>query len=176
MNNLKHKSRIIQINQKIPFNIFKILDGDSQKTMSSEEVFKNKNVVIFSVPGAFTPKSTNVQIPGYLKNANRILKSGIDRIVCISVNDAFVMDAWGKHCKVSNKITMLADAHCHFFNSIGLEMDCTRFNLGFRCERFSMIVQNQKLKVLNVEDSGGPVNCSSAEIIVKQLKDMNLNE
>ena len=96
MNNLKHKSRIIQINQKIPFNIFKILDGDSQKTMSSEEVFKNKNVVIFSVPGAFTPKSTNVQIPGYLKNANRILKSGIDRIVCISVNDAFVMDAWGK--------------------------------------------------------------------------------
>ena len=176
MNNLKHLSRIIQINQKIPFNIFKVLDGDSQKSISSVEVFKNKNIVIFSVPGAFTPKSTNVQIPGYLKHANRILKSGIDSIVCISVNDAFVMDAWGKHCKVNNKITMLADAHCHFFNSIGLEMDCTRFNLGFRCERFSMIVQNQKLKVLNVEDSGGPVNCSSAEIIVKQLKDINLNE
>jgi len=176
LNNIKHQSRIIQINQKIPFNIFKVLDGDSQKSISSVEMFKNKNIVIFSVPGAFTPKSTNVQIPGYLKNANRIFSSGIDSICCISVNDAFVMDAWGKHCNVNNKITMLADAHCHFFNSIGLEMDCTRFNLGFRCERFSMIVQNQKLKVLNVEDSGGPVNCSSAEIIVKQLKDMNLNE
>ena len=86
------------------------------------------------------------------------------------------MDAWGKHCKVNNKITMLADAHCHFFNSIGLEMDCTRFNLGFRCERFSMVVQNQKVKVLNIEDSGGPVNTSSAEILVKQLEDINLNE
>lgn len=176
MDNPKHQSRVIKLNQKIPSNIFKVLDGDSQKTISSEKILKNKNVIIFSVPGAFTPKSTNIQIPGYLKHANKMHKKGIDKIICISVNDAFVMDAWGKHCKVGNKITMLADAHCHFFTSIGLEMDCTRFNLGFRCERFSMIVQNKKVKSLNLEVAGGPVNVSSAEVIVKQLEDINLNE
>ena len=157
-------------------SIFKVLDGDTQKTISSDEVFKNNSVVLFSVPGAFTPKSTHVQIPGYLKYAEQILKNGIDTIVCVSVNDAFVMDAWGKHCMVENKITMLADAHCHFFSSLGLEMDCTRFNLGFRCERFSMIVQDQVVKKINIEVAGGAVNLSSAEHMLKQLEAMDLNE
>ncbi len=167
--NASHTSRVIKIGDKIPPNIFKLLDGDVQSTITSDEVFNNSKVVLFSVPGAFTPKSTNVQIPGYLKHAEQIFKFGIDKIICVSVNDAFVMDAWGKYCNVENKILMLADAHCHFFNSIGLEMDCTRFNLGYRCERFSMIIDNGVLKKLNLEIPGGPVEASSAETIIKNL-------
>jgi len=176
LNNPAHTSRVIGINQAIPLNIFKVLDGDTQKTISSDEVFKNKSVVLFSVPGAFTPKSTQVQIPGYLKYADQILMHGIDTIICVSVNDAFVMEAWGKHCQVENKITMLADAHCHFFTSLGLEMDCTRFNLGFRCERFSMLIQNQIVKKINIEVPGGSVDLSSADQILKQLEEIRLNE
>ena len=79
------------------------------------------------------------------------------------------MDAWAQHCKAEGRITMLADAHCHFFNSVGLEMDCTRFNLGFRCERFSMIIFDGILKDLNIEIAGGPVDASSANQILKNL-------
>mgnify|MGYP001157163705 FL=1 len=168
--NKPHASRIIKPGDKIPGNIFKIQNGEVQESIYSDDIFANKRIVLFSVPGAFTPKSTNVQIPGYLKLANKIYDLNIDRIVCVSVNDAFVMNAWGEHCNVGEKILMLADAHCHFFNSIGLEMDCTRFHLGFRCERFSMIINNGILEKLNLEIPGGPVDVSSAENIFNQLK------
>ena len=100
---------------------------------------------------------------------DEIIAKGIDEIYCMCVNDAFVMDAWAQHCKAEGRITMLADAHCHFFNSVGLEMDCTRFNLGFRCERFSMIIFDGILKDLNIEIAGGPVDASSANQILKKL-------
>ena len=174
--NTAHSSRIIKTGDQIPQNIFKILNGDLQESIYSDDIFKNKKIVLFSVPGAFTPKSTNVQIPGYLELADKIHKLNIDQIVCVSVNDAFVMNAWGEHCNVEDKILMLADAHCHFFNSIGLEMDCTRFNLGFRCERFSMIINNGILETLNLEIPGGPVDISSAENIFNQLSSGKTND
>jgi glutaredoxin/glutathione-dependent peroxiredoxin len=174
--NKPHASRIIKTGDKIPVNIFKILNGEMQESIYSNDIFDNKRIVLFSVPGAFTPKSTNVQIPGYLKLANKIYGLNIDKIVCVSVNDAFVMSAWGEHCNIGEKILMLADAHCHFFNSLGLEMDCTRFNLGFRCERFSMIIDDGVLETLNLEIPGGPVDVSSAENIFNQLKRGNINE
>lgn len=169
--NYPHSKRIIKIGSKVPTNIFKVLSdsGEIQESILSDDIFKDKKIVLFSVPGAFTPKSTNVQIPGYLNLAEKIFDQGIDEIICVSVNDAFVMDAWAEHCKSKGKITMLADAHCHFFNSVGLEMDCTRFNLGFRCERFSMIIFDGILKDLNIEIAGGPVDASSANQILKNL-------
>ena len=169
--NNSHSQRVIKIGSRIPTNIFKVLSGDLQASILSDDIFKNKKVVLFSVPGAFNQKSTNVQIPGYIYLAEKIFEQGIDEIICVSVNDAFVMDAWVNHCKVEQIITMLSDAHCHFFNSVGLEMDCTRFNLGFRCERFSMIIFDGILKKLNIEVAGGPVNASSAEEILKNLKE-----
>lgn len=176
MVNKLHKSRIIQIGDKIPPSIFKVLKGDLQESVYSENIFCNKRIVLFSVPGAFTPKSTNIQLPEYLELASEIFKHNIDKIICVSVNDAFVMKAWADHCGVGNTILMLGDAHCHFFNSIGLEMDCTRFQLGFRCERFSMIINNGILENLNIEVPGGPVEISSAKHILKLLIEAKKND
>ena len=164
---------VIKVGEKIPSSNFKVLKGETPITISSEELFSNKKTVLFSVPGAFTPKSTNDQVPSYLKKADEIFSLGIEKIYCVSVNDSFVMDAWSKHCKVNGKILMLADGHCEFFTSIGLEMDCTRFTLGYRCERFSMIIDDDVVKSLNVEEPGGPVDISSAKVIVEQLKNEN---
>tara|TARA_Y100000588_G_scaffold231613_1_gene245345 strand:+ start:1372 stop:1869 length:498 start_codon:yes stop_codon:yes gene_type:complete len=158
----------IKVGDKIPSGLFKELREDGPQLVSTDEVFIGKRVVLFSCPGAFTPKSTEKQIPGYIEQSEAILSSDIDSIVCISVNDAFVMDAWGKHCHVNGKVRMLADGHCEFHTSLGLQMDCTRFTLGFRSHRFSMIVDDCLVTHLNIEEPGG-YDVSDATVIVEQL-------
>ena len=156
----------------MPDGLFKELGESGPEIVTTATLFSGKKVVLFSCPGAFTPKSTLKQVPGYLQHADEILSSGIDAIICISVNDSFVMDAWAKYCGVEDKIRMLADGHCEFHTSLGLEMDCTRFTLGFRSHRFSMIIDDCVLTHLNIEEPGG-YDVSDASVIVAQLRNMS---
>ena len=158
----------IAVGDRIPVGVLKELGPRGPVQVSTEQLFSGKRVVLFSCPGAFTPKSTEKQVPGYLAHADEILAAGVDSIVCISVNDSFVMDAWAKHCGVGEKIRMLADGHCELHTSMGLEMDCTRFTLGFRSHRFSMIVDDGVVTHFNLEEPGG-YDVSDASVIVEQL-------
>ena len=159
----------IHIGDRMPTGVLKFLGEAGPTVIASHELFGGKRVVLFSCPGAFTPKSTLQQLPGYVKHADEILATGIDSIICISVNDAFVMDAWGKYCRVGDKIMMLADGHCEYHTVLGLEMDCTRFTLGFRSDRFSMIIDDSIVTHLNVEEPGG-YEVSDVEVILEQLQ------
>ena len=159
----------IAVGDYIPVGVLKDLGPDGPRQVSTEQLFANKRVVLFSCPGAFTPKSTEKQVPGYVSLADEIFTYGVDAIYCISVNDAFVMHAWGEHCGVGESIRMLADGHCEFHTSMGMQMDCTRFTLGFRNHRFSMIVDDGVVTHLNVEEPGD-YDVSDAAVIVDQLR------
>lgn len=158
----------IQVGDYMPTGVFKVLKDGKPELVASEALFGKKSVVLFSCPGAFTPKSTLKQLPGYVAHADTIFSLGIDSILCISVNDAFVMDAWGKHCGVEGKIKMLADGHCEYHTALGLEMDCTRFTLGFRSHRFSMIIRDGRVTHLNIEEPGA-FDVSDVTVILEQL-------
>ena len=159
----------IAVGDRIPIGVLKELGKTGPQVVSTEQLFAGQRVVLFSCPGAFTPKSTQQQVPGYLEYADQIRALGVDAILCISVNDAFVMDAWGKALGTGDRIRMLADGHCEFHTSMGLEMDCTRFTLGFRSHRFSMIVDDGNVTHLNIEEPGG-YDVSDATVVVEQLR------
>ncbi len=159
----------IKIGDRIPAGVLKELGNEGPVTVATGELFDGKRVVLFSCPGAFTPKSTDHHVPSYLEHADAILASGVDSILCVSVNDSFVMDAWAKACGVGSKIRMLADGQCEFHTSLGLEMDCTRFTLGYRNHRFSMIVDDGRVTHLNVE-APGAYDVSDAAVILAQLQ------
>jgi peroxiredoxin len=161
---------MIAVGDRIPAGVLKELGPDGPQPVSTDSLFAGRNVVLFSCPGAFTPKSTKKQVPGYLSAADEILATDIDEILCISVNDSFVMAAWGEHLGVGDKIRMLADGQCEFHTSMGMEMDCTRFTLGFRNHRFSMIVEDGIVRTLNLEEPGG-YDVSDASVIVQQLRE-----
>jgi len=160
---------MIAVGDQIPAGTLKELGPDGPQPVSTDSLLSGRNVVLFSCPGAFTPKSTQKQVPGFLEHADEILSLGIDEILCISVNDSFVMAAWGKHLGVGAKIRMLADGQCEFHTSMGMQMDCTRFTLGFRNHRFSMLIEDGIVKELNLEERGG-YDVSDAKIILEQLR------
>lgn len=165
----------INVGDPLPAATFRYVKDREVVTVSTDELLRGRRVVIFSVPGAFTPKSTELHVPSYLGNTEDIYAQGVHSIICVSVNDAHVMDAWAKHCGVGDKIRMLADGHCVFFTAIGLELDCTRFELGFRCHRFSMIVDDGSVSVMNVE-APGAYEVAGAETILAQLRKLNASE
>nr|XP_061799985.1 uncharacterized protein LOC133591457 [Nerophis lumbriciformis] len=158
----------IKVGEAIPAGVLKELKAGVPTVVTTADLFAGGPVVLFSCPGAFTPKSTEQQLPSYLKHAADMVSLGVKSIVCISVNDAFVMQAWGDACGVGTEIRMLADGHAEFHTSMGLEMDCTRFTLGFRSQRFSMLVENGMLSLLNVEEPG-EYSVSDASVIYRQL-------
>lgn len=158
----------IQVGDRMPIGVFKELQNGVPALVSSSEIFDAQRTLLFSCPGAFTPKSSEQQVPSYLEHYDALLAHGVDAIVCISVNDAFVMHAWAESLEVGNKVRMLADGHAEYHTSIGLEMDCTRFTLGFRSHRFSMLVDDAIVALLNVEEPGG-YKVSDASVILAQL-------
>jgi peroxiredoxin len=160
---------MIKISEKIPAAVFKELGENGPETVSTDTLFNGRRVVLFSCPGAFTPKSTEKQVPGYLAAAADFASLGVDEIICISVNDSFVMDAWATHMGVDGRIRMLADGHCEFHTSIGMQMDCMRFTLGFRSQRFSMLVDDAVVTMLNVEEPGG-YDVSDAGVLLQQMQ------
>jgi peroxiredoxin len=136
--------------------------------VTTAELFGGRTVALFSVPGAFTPTCSAKHLPGFVGNAEALKALGVDEIACLSVNDAFVMTAWGKSADAGDKVTMLADGSADFTKALGLEMDASRFGMGIRGQRFSMIVKDGKVTHLNIEDPGA-FAVSSAEHMMAQL-------
>ena len=157
----------IEVGQSIPSCTLKTMTDNGPADITTADIFDGKKVVLFAVPGAFTPGCSMTHLPGYVVNADKIKASGVDTIVCMAVNDAFVMGAWGK-AQNAEEILMLADGNGEFTKALGLELDGSGFGLGTRSQRFAMIVENGKVTHLNVEPGPG-VDVSSAETIMGLL-------
>jgi len=133
-----------------------------------EDLTKGKKVVIFGLPGAFTPTCSAKHVPSYLASYDQMKAKGVDTIACLSVNDAFVMGAWGREQKTGDKVRMLADGSADFTKALGLELDLTARGMGVRCQRFSMLVDDGVVKALNIE-APGKFEVSDGATMVKQL-------
>ncbi|MFC7048579.1 peroxiredoxin [Emcibacter nanhaiensis] len=141
-------------------------DGPTPRTTA--DLFGGRKVVLFSVPGAFTPTCSAKHLPGFVQHAGELKAKGVDEIVCMAVNDAFVMGAWGKDQGADGKVTMLADGNADYTKALGLEMDGTGFGMGIRGKRFAMIIDDGVVKELNIEGPG-EFRVSSAEHVLTQL-------
>ena len=159
----------IKKGDKLPEATVRYMTDDGPKAVTTSEFFQGKKVALFSVPGAFTPTCSAQHLPGFVEHADVIKSKGVDVIACIAVNDAFVMDAWGKDRDVGDKIVMLADGNGDLTNQLGLELDGSGFGLGSRGQRFSMIVDDCTVTNLNIE-APGAFEVSKAEVIIDQLK------
>ena len=157
----------IQTGDNIPSATVHTMGEKGPQPTDSTSLFVEKKVVLFAVPGAFTPGCSLTHLPGYVVLADQIKAKGIDSIICMSVNDAFVMDAWGK-AQNAEEILMLADGNADFSRALGLDMDASGYGMGQRCKRFAMIVENGVITLLNIDESGG-VKQSAAEIILEAL-------
>ncbi len=133
-----------------------------------EDLTKGRKVVIFGLPGAFTPTCSAKHVPSYLANYDKLKAKGVDTVACVSVNDAFVMGAWARDQHTGDKVRMLADGSADFAKALGLELDLTARGMGMRCQRFSMLVDNGVVKALNVE-APGKYEVSDAGTMLKQL-------
>ena len=158
----------IEIGDAIPEATLKTLTPGGMRDLSTSEIFDGKRVVLFAIPGAFTPTCNDTHLPGFLRRAAEIESKGIDRIACVAVNDAFVMSAWGKANDVGDQILMLADGSGDFARAMGLELDLTGFGMGKRSRRYAAIVDDGVLQLLNVE-SGPGVDGSSADAVLAAL-------
>jgi peroxiredoxin len=158
----------IKVGDKIPSVKLKQMTPDGMKDVQTEDFFKGKKVVLFAVPGAFTPTCSAKHLPGFVEKAGEIKRQGVDTIACLSVNDAFVMNAWGKDQKADGKVQMLADGNGDFTRAVGLELDGSGYGLGKRSQRYAMVVDDGVVKALNVEKPGA-FEVSSADAILKAL-------
>jgi glutaredoxin/glutathione-dependent peroxiredoxin len=159
----------ISVGDKIPSVTLKQLTPEGVKEFTTDEIFRGKKVVLFAVPGAFTPACSQRHLPGYVDRASDIKAKGVDEIACVAVNDAFVMGAWGRDQKAEGKVRMLADGSGDFARALGLELDLTRGGLGIRSQRYSMLVDDGVVRSLNVEKQPGQVDGSGAEAMLKAL-------
>ena len=156
----------IKVGDKLPEATFKIMGADgAPKDATTAELFGGKKVAMFAVPGAFTPTCSKQHLPGYMAGEAALKSKGLSAVYCTAVNDIFVMDAWGKAAGAQGKVTMIADGSADFAKKCGLEMDLTARGMGVRSKRYSMVVDNGVVKVLNVEEQ--PVlDKSSAESLL----------
>jgi len=157
----------IQVGDRIPAATMKIMGANGPQDLTTEELFSGKKVVLFAVPGAFTPTRSAAHLPSFVVNADAIKGKGVDSIVCLAVNDAFVMDAWGK-AQNAEALIMAADGNGDFTQAVGLALDGSGFGLGQRSQRYAMIVDDGTVATLNV-DQGGGYEVSSAEAILEAL-------
>ncbi len=158
----------IKLGDKLPQVKLRRMTAEGPREITTDEIFKGKKVVLFAVPGAFTPTCSAKHLPGFVDKASQIKSKGVDTIACIAVNDAFVMGAWGKAQSADDKILMLADGNAEFTKAVGLEMDGSGFGLGLRSKRYAMVVEDGVVKQLNVENPGA-FEVSSADAILKAL-------
>ncbi|PZU13861.1 MAG: peroxiredoxin [Sphingobium sp.] len=153
---------------KLPSTSFATMTDHGPETISSDDFFKGKTVAIFSVPGAFTPTCSAKHLPGFIEKADELKAKGVDAIACTAVNDAFVMGAWGKQAGADDTVTMLADGNADFAKAVGLTMDGSKFGMGTRGQRFSLLVKDGVVEQVNVEEPGD-FKVSSAEHLLSQL-------
>jgi glutaredoxin/glutathione-dependent peroxiredoxin len=159
---------MIKIGDKLPNVEFNVMTADGQQKLTTDVVFAGRKVVLFGVPGAFTPTCSVNHLPGFLNHFDALKAKGADTIACTSVNDVHVMNAWAKHSGADGKIMMLADGNGTFAKATGLEKNLDVAGMGLRSSRYSMIVENGVVQSLNVEDKSG-VNVSGAETILEQI-------
>ena len=154
----------IKVGDKLPNITLSTMAEEGPKPISVEELCAGKKVVLFAVPGAFTPTCSNQHLPGFISNSATLKEKGVDLVACISVNDPFVMAAWSKDRDAAEDVLMLADGNAEFTSAIGLEMDVSGFGMGMRSQRYSMVIDNGVVSSLNVE-SGPVLDVSSAETL-----------
>ena len=159
----------ITTGQSLPEVTFRVPTADAPSARTTTQIFKGRRVVLFAVPGAFTPTCQNNHLPGYLKFRDQFLAKGIDEIVVVSVNDVHVMKAWAKANDAMDKIAFLADGSAEFTKAVGLVLDATAGGMGVRSLRYSMLVEDGVVKILNVEANPGEADASGAAALLAQL-------
>lgn len=158
----------VKVGDKVPAATLMHMTDEGPQPITTDELFGGKKVVLFAVPGAFTPLCSGQHLPGYVQNADAIKAKGVDEIVCLSVNDAFVMGAWSEQQGAGGKVHLVADGNAEFTQSMGLEMDGSGFGLGTRSQRYAMIVNDGVIEALNVEE-GRNFEVSKAETVLSSL-------
>ncbi len=158
----------IKAGERMPAGVLKTMSAEGPKDLTSEELFKGKKVVLFSVPGAFTPTCDAKHLPGFVQLADQIRAKGVDTIACMAVNDVFVMNAWGKASGVADKVLMLADGNGDYAKALGLELDARGFGLGLRGQRFALVIDDGVVTYANIE-APGQFKVSAAEHVLSQL-------
>lgn len=160
----------IKVGDKLPNATFRVMTGEGPKPLTTDEIFKGKKVVLFAVPGAFTPTCHKNHLPGFAENAAKFKAKGIDTIAVTGVNDVFVLDAWKKATGADGKIDLfLSDGNAEFAKALDMAFDGSGHGLGTRSKRYAMLVDNGVVKSLNVEDAPGKVETSSAENLLKAM-------
>ncbi|MEL6363785.1 MAG: peroxiredoxin [Pseudomonadota bacterium] len=158
----------VQVNDKLPEMELIIVDADGQTKKPAADVVGSGKVVLFSVPGAFTPTCSAKHLPGFVQHAKDFQGKGVDKIVCLAVNDAFVMEAWGKEAGAMDDVVMVADHDASFSKALGLTFDGSAFGLGLRSQRFALVAENGVVTQLFVEEPGA-FEVSSAEHVLRHL-------
>ena len=158
----------IEVGSSLPEAQLTVMSSEGPASVSSHELLGQGRVVLFAVPGAFTPTCSVQHLPGFVEHAEELSARGVDRIVCMAVNDVFVMDAWGRSSEVEDRVIMAADGNGDFTRALGLELDATAFGMGKRSQRFAMLIQNGKVEKVFVE-APGEFRVSSAEYVLDQL-------
>lgn len=158
----------IKVGDKVPAATLMQMKDGGPKPVKTEDLFAGRKVVLFALPGAFTPTCSAKHLPGFVQNADALKGKGVDAIACLSVNDAFVMGAWGDQQKAGDKVLMLADGNGDFTRALGLELDASRFGMGKRSQRYAMVIEDGVVKSLNIEEPGA-FSVSSAEHVLGQL-------
>lgn len=158
----------IKVGDTMPSGTLTLVTSEGPQKISADDYFKGRKVVLFSVPGAFTPTCDAKHLPGFVEKAADLKGKGVDKIACLAVNDAFVMKAWGKAQAVEGKVDMLADGNAEYTKALGLELDATGFGMGTRGQRFALVVDNGVVKQVNVE-AKGEFRVSSAEYVLTQV-------
>jgi glutaredoxin/glutathione-dependent peroxiredoxin len=158
----------IQVGERLPQATFMTPTPEGPAPISTDEVFKGKRVALFAVPGAFTPTCSAKHLPGFKEQAEAIKAKGVDAIVCVSVNDVFVMKAWAKDQGIGEEIMMLADGNGDFTKALGLELNASKFGMGSRSQRYSLIANDGVVEQLNVE-AAGEFRVSSADYLLEHL-------
>ena len=160
---------MVKVGDKVPSATLRTMGPEGPKAVTTEELFApGKKIVVFALPGAFTPTCSAKHVPGFVAEADKFKAKGVDAIACISVNDAFVMGAWGKDQKSGDKVMMLGDGAAEFTNAMGLAMDLTKNGMGVRSQRYAMVVKDGKIDQLYVEKPGA-FEVSTAENVLKHL-------
>ena len=159
----------IQEGDKVPEGGFMQMTSEGPAPVTSGDLFGGKKVVLFAVPGAFTPTCSAKHVPGFVAKADQLKAKGVDTIACLSVNDVFVMDAWGKDQSVGDKVVMLADGSGDYVSRLGLELDLTPRGMGKRATRFAMVVNDGTVEHLAIESNPGELTVSGADAILEKL-------
>lgn len=159
----------IKVGDKLPNATFKVKTSDGVKDVTTDEVFKGKKVVLFAVPGAFTPTCTLNHLPGFLDNFDAIKAKGVDTVAVTAVNDVFVMNAWANSTGAQDKLTFLADGSAQFAKAAGLDIDFTGGGMGVRSKRYSAVIEDGVVKVLNIEEQPSQAVTSAASALLEQL-------